>query len=272
MPAARSPVSPIIRYPGGKQHQLDYLRQFLPSADEVSGTYIEPFVGGAAVFLSIRPRTALLSDLNHELIDLYRGIRTAPRSVWAAYAAYRTTKREYLRVRGLEPASLPLPARAARLLYLNRTCFKGNWRHNAKGEFNVGYGGQSRRWVISEECLCAVSSALRRATIVCGDFEAIVNDAANGDYLFLDPPYRRGERDMTHSHYQPRRFSFEDHYRLSDALRRAKRRGVRWALTTTAHPDVLELFDGFRVMDLPSRGASGGCSGEALVLSDRGRR
>ncbi len=263
---------PVVRYPGGKQRLIAFLSGFLPKPSQVTGRYMEPFVGSAAVFLHVRPRKATLSDTNPELIDLYLGIKKSPTGVWRAYSGFKNTKREYLRVRKLDPVRLDLVDRAARLLYLNRTCFKGNWRHNRKGEFNVGYGGQSRRWVLSEDYLTGVSRALRRAVIECGDFEEMIDRAEPGDYLFLDPPYRPGERELLHIHYHAKRFAFDDHRRLAAALRRADRREVEWCLTTSGHADIRRLFRGYQIEEIPNRGKQGASSGEVLVLSKRGRR
>ena len=120
-------IAPVLRYPGGKQRILKFLSAYLPPAGSIGGRYIEPFVGGASVFLHVGPHRAILSDSNAELIDLYRGIKLEPLSVWRTYASFLDTKEEYIRVRRINPRWLNLAERTARLLYLNRTCFKGNW-------------------------------------------------------------------------------------------------------------------------------------------------
>ena len=268
--AIRPRVLPVVRYPGGKQRLLAFLNEFLPKQDGISGRYMEPFVGGASVFLHLRPRRAILADLTSELIDLYKGIRKAPLSVWKKYRSFGDTKDEYRRVRSMDPSQMELADRAARLLYLNRTCFKGNWRHNAKGEFNIGYGGQSRRWVVTRDYLSAVSRALRYASLRCSDFEPIIENAVEGDYLFLDPPYLPGQKQLVHDHYSWIRFTFSDHERLANALRRCADRGVRWAMTTSGHRDVLALFRGFRVRKIPQRGPRANGSGEVLILAHGG--
>ena len=263
-------VLPVLRYPGGKQRMLTFLSRFLPKGDEIRGRYVEPFVGGGAVFLYVQPRRAVISDLNSELIDLYRGIRIDPLGVWKRYVLWGSTKEEYNRVRTLDPSQLGVTERAARLLYLNRTCFKGNWRHNANGEFNIGYGGQSRRWVVTKDYLVGVSGALACAEIRCGDFEPVIDGCGQGDYLFVDPPYRPGQRELVNAHYLWKRFTFADDERLAAALRRCLKRGVTWCLTTSAHADILRLFQGFRVLEVPPRREGLSSSGEVLILGDGG--
>lgn len=244
---------------------LSFLDDFLPSRTEINGRYVEPFLGGGAVFLHLRPRRALLSDHNSDLIDLYKGIKRDPTAVWRQYKSFGGTKQDYFRIRDSGTSALHVVQHAARLLYLNRTCFKGNWRHNGSGRFNVGYGGQSRRWVITKDYLLSVSNTLSTARLICDDFEPIIDDCVRGDFIFLDPPYRPGERDLVHAHYKPNSFQFADHERLARSLRRSSRRGVKWCLTTSAHPDILCLFKGQRVEHVPCSGRTGAT--QAVVLS-----
>lgn len=264
-------ISYFLRYPGGKRRLLVFLKDHLPSPESIAGRYIEPFVGSGAVFFHLEPQNALLSDANPELIDIYRGIRYSPSRVWKAYEKFGSTKKDYKQVRDRKTEN-NLIGRAARMLFLNRTCFKGMWRHNREGKFNVGYGGQSRRWVITEEDLQSISKRLKKAKITCGDFEGIINDATKGDFLFLDPPYKPHEKDCTNSHYVWQQFGFEDHQRLAKVLKQAKKRGVKWALTTSAHPKILSLFSGNYVIKIPKGtgrlpGIMTKNSGEVLISS-----
>lgn len=265
------PINYFLRYPGGKRRLLIFLKDYLPSPENIKGRYIEPFVGSGAVFFYLEPQKALLSDANPELIDIYRGIRYSPQKVWKIYKKFGSTKKDYKRIRDQKKEKSVIK-RAARMLFLNRTCFKGMWRHNREGKFNVGYGGQARRWVISEADLSEINKRLRKTRVVCSDFERIIESATEGDFIFLDPPYKPNEQEYTNNHYVSQQFHFEDHQRLAKALKRAKKRGAKWAMTTSAHPKILALFRGFYVIKIPKgTGALPGImtenSGEALVLS-----
>lgn len=262
----------LLRYPGGKQRQLPGFFHLLPSRDEIAGHYIEPFVGGGAIFFSINPRKATLSDINRELIDLYRGIRWAPRKVWSVYKSFPSTKTAYYRIRDQSTEDVDLTQRAARILYINRTCFKGMWRHNSNGDFNVGYGGQDRRWVISEEDLLAVAKRLKGVLLKTCDFEEVVNETQEGDFIFLDPPYKPGGRQLVHGHYQFGTFDFADQKRLAASLRQASNRGVIWAMTNSYHPDIFGLYRDYKVILLPKGtgqeiGHIVDASGEALFCN-----
>jgi DNA adenine methylase len=261
-----------IRYPGGKQRFLAQIVAHLPAVDNIRGRFVEPFLGAGAVFFALQPRPSLLNDKNPELIDLYRGIRHDHREVWRRFSAYPSGKRAYYQVRKQIPESWGVVAKAARTLYLNRTCFKGMWRQNSRGMFNVGYGGQSRRWAISEDDLAAVAKALRRATLTCSDFESVVDDAAPADFLFVDPPYHPGRRESPVEHYMFSQFTYDSHKRLASALKRATKRGVLWAMTTSSHTDIIALHKKMHVFPFKAGvGESPGKitrdTGEVLILN-----
>jgi DNA adenine methylase len=252
--AAEAPVNQLttfLRYPGSKRRMLAFLSEYLPASKTISGRFIEPFVGGGAIYFHLQPKNALLADLNPELIDLYRGIAKNPDRVWRIYRAYPQGKAAYKCIRAARVDVLSLPQRAARSLYLNRTCFKGMWRHNLAGRFNVGYGGESRRWVIARKNLFALSTLLSTASLKCCDFEPTICGSKSGDYLFLDPPYRPGAKEQTTEHYAGRQFTFKDHKRLAAALRAADKRNVRWSMTVSSHPSILGLYRGFSVTSIP---------------------
>jgi DNA adenine methylase len=249
---------------------LNFLARRLPKPDDVVGRFIEPFVGGGAIYFHLRPRSAVLADINGELIDLYMGICSSPSRVWDIYRAFPGTKSGYSKVRDSDVRKLTSLQRAARSLYLNRTCFKGMWRHNLEGKFNIGYGGQSRRWAIRRRDLVALARLLKSASLRCSDFEPIISEARTSDYLFLDPPYRPGEREQQHKHYSGRSFSFEDHRRLASSLKDADKRGVRWSLTISSHHDILNLYKKFGSWPIPrgtgsTIGAMAQHSGEVLI-------
>jgi DNA adenine methylase len=244
-------VARFLRYPGSKRRMLEFLLEHLPDSGAIKGRFIEPFVGSGVVYFAISPKTAILGDLNRELIDLYLGIVRSPDRVWRLYRSFPSNKRGYRKIRGIDTSSLTLLQRAARSLFLNRTCFKGMWRHNLKGQFNIGYGGQDRRWSVSRRDLFEVAECLQNAQIHCCDFEKLIGLAGPKDFLFLDPPYRPGEREQLHDHYSARRFTFVDHRRLASALKSADQRGIGWALTVSDHRDIIRMYNGFKQLPIP---------------------
>lgn len=239
----------FLRYPGGKGKQVDFLEQYLP---KIKGRYVEPFVGGGALFLHLQPEEALLADLNKELIELYRGVKNYPHKVWETFKLFPAGKIAYYKIRNRKVENKPLYYRAARTLYLNRTCFKGMWRHNTQGNFNVGYGGEDRRWSITHEKIVKLSKILKRAVIGKLDFEDTLNQSANGDFIFLDPPYQPGRREMKQAHYINGSFSFEEQVRLARSLKKvSKNVKTKWMMTNSSHPDIVGLYKDFYVIKIP---------------------
>lgn len=232
----------FIRYPGGKQRITSQIVPYLPRKEAIKGRFVEPFLGGGAVFFLLEPQHAILADINTELITLYNGIRLFPLEVWDIFKSFASTKEAYYQIRDAEIEREDIAFKAARTLYLNRTCFKGMWRHNAQGQFNVGYGGQSRRWVIDETALLEVSNRLQNTDLLCSDFQPVIDSCGPHDFIFVDPPYLPGERKLLHSHYVYNKFSFTEYQRLASVLHQATQKGIKWALTISSHPDILSLY------------------------------
>jgi DNA adenine methylase len=229
---------------------LSFLMPLLPKRNDIAGTYYEPFLGGGAVFFSLNPRLSIISDRNQELVNLYFALKHNPSKVWQNFLAFPDTKEDYYIIRSEIYGDSEF--KAARTLYLNRTCFKGMWRYNSNGKFNVGYGGQDRRWAISENSLKSVSKHLESAEIINSDFEAVISIATAEDFIFLDPPYKPGAKEMDDGHYQFGCFSYGDQNRLATALHKATTTGVKWAMTTSSHPDILKLYrKGCKIIQIP---------------------
>jgi len=243
----------FLRYPGGKSNMLAFLVKYLPSAEDIQGHYIEPFLGGGAIFLNIQPKKALLSDINPELIDLYKGIRLYPHKVWRIFESFPTGKDSYYEVRDREVNGSPLYYRAARTLYLNRTCFKGMWRHNSNGKFNVGYGGEGRRWAITHKNIIDLSLIFRKAEIRKTGFEETLSVVSPGDFIFLDPPYVPGEKSLNEAHYIHGSFTYDDQIKLSMILKHiSKISNVKWLMTNSSHADIKNLYAEFKIKRIPT--------------------
>lgn len=219
----------------------------LPRAAQWTGGYYEPFVGGAAVFLRLRPPGAVLSDVNEELVHLYSVVRDDVEALIEDLGRHTYERQYYYAVRALDPAELSPIERASRMMFLNRTCFNGLWRVNRRGEFNVPFGRYTNPRLCPEERLRAMSVALADAEIHNVDFEDAVRSARRGDFVYFDPPYVPLSRTANFTGYTAGSFDLSDQERLARVFAALTRRGVRCMLSNSDTPLVRELYADFHL-------------------------
>jgi DNA adenine methylase len=242
-------AKPVVKWAGGKQGLARELIGFFPRDFAV---YFEPFVGGGSVLFALRPERAVVGDLNEWLLDGYEAIRTDYGRVAKLLDGLRNTKEEYLRIRRVAPEGLDLFQRAAHLIYLNKTCFRGLFRVNRHGRFNVPYGAYHRRYY-DRANLRAVAAALQGVDIRRGDFELCLADVSRKDFVYLDPPYYKLGGYADFNRYTKFQFRENDHVRLAAFCRELDERGVRWAVSNSDTAFVRDLFAGFRIVSLSNR-------------------
>ncbi|KAA6465277.1 Dam family site-specific DNA-(adenine-N6)-methyltransferase [Acidobacteria bacterium AB60] len=226
-------VAPILRWAGSKRKLIPELLKHAPK-DYVR--YIEPFCGSACLFFSLRPKNAMISDLNRELIEAYRTLAAHPKLVHRAVVAMPRTNQFYYRLRRKDPASLDEISRAARFVYLNRNCFNGVFRLNRAGKFNVPRGSRAGETPsLSQFLQCAL--LLRKADLRVGDFESATSKIRHGDFVYLDPPYaKRGSR--RRGEYGYASFDIPDLARLERVLRAINDKGATFLLSYDCCPEI----------------------------------
>lgn len=205
------------------------------------GNYVEPFVGSGAVFFALLPESAVLADTNRELIETYEAIVSEPGKVIAALKIHsrKHDSEYYYKVRESKPYSAH--GKAARMIYLNRTCFNGLYRVNSRGKFNVPRG--TRNSVIFEEDnFHGIASILERVQFKCEDFEETLEHCIKGDLAFVDPPYTVKHNTNAFIKYNERMFSWDDQIRLAGCLTRLAQRGVQVVMTNADHCAIRELY------------------------------
>lgn len=232
-------VKPFLKWAGGKRW-LVASDQFQPPKFE--GRYIEPFLGGAAVYFHLRPASALLSDMNGRLIEVYQVVRDTPDLLRRSLRDLQNNhSRSFYYEERARKRTKP-HTRAAQFLYLNRTCWNGLYRENQQGQFNVPIGTKSTIYDANENWK-SISKLLSWAELTAGDFEQTVDKAEKGDFIFADPPYTTAHNNNGFVKYNQDIFSWKDQERLRDALVRAVGRGAKVMLTNADHESVHELFD-----------------------------
>lgn len=231
-------VVPFLKWAGGKRWLTNAHSNIFPTH---FNHYYEPFLGSGAVFFSIRPTKATLSDINPELIACYSAVRDHWISVKNHLEIHhkKHSKEYYYQVRQEKPTD-PV-VRAARFIYLNRTCWNALYRVNLKGEFNVPIGTKSNV-LLDTDNFEEISNYLSRATIANLDFEEVIDQAEKDDLIFADPPYTVKHNFNGFVKYNEKMFHWDDQIRLSKSLINASARGCKIIITNAHHPSIMELY------------------------------
>jgi DNA adenine methylase len=244
-------VTPFLKWAGGKRwlwrrHGDVFPRDF--------NRYIEPFLGGGAIFLNLQPKEALLSDSNGDLVNTYVQVRDCWRAVYNRLVRHQRShcQSHYYDVRASVPHD-PID-RAARFLYLNRTCWNGLYRVNRKGVFNVPMGTKSAV-LLESDSFPLISKILCRAKVEAMDFAESLSRAKRRDLVFVDPPYTVNHNHNGFLKYNEKIFSWNDQIGLADSVEAAARRGAKIIVSQADHQSIRDLYCGIgkiRVIDRAS--------------------
>src|SRR5262245_56697666 len=217
-------------------------------------TYYEPFIGGGAVFFALaaehRFERAVIADRNPWLIEVYKTVRDDVSGLIRAlsrHASHATDEDYYYEVRALDPAPLSSTERAARILFLNKTCYNGLYRVNRRGQFNVPFGRYAKPRVCNEEVLLAASRALAKVEIKNADFEIVSRQAKRGDAIYFDPPYVPVSATASFTAYDSHAFGTSDHERLTTTYRACVSRGAVAVLSNSDTELTRTLYEGLDV-------------------------
>lgn len=235
-------IGPFIKWAGGKQSIADQLLACFPNDFDC---FYEPFVGGGSVFMATEWKNAVISDVNSWLVDTYKAIRDDWKRVAEILDTMPNEKSFFLDLRSKHSSAYKTQFdRAAAFIYLNKTCFRGLFRVNKRGYFNVPYGEYDRRYYDPSN-LRGVSELLRRVEIFHGDFELCLSTATSRDFVYFDPPYYKLGGYSDFNRYTPDQFKEAEHIRLAALCRELDQRGIRWAASNSDTPFTRELFKGF---------------------------
>lgn len=238
-------AKPVLKWAGGKSQLLDELMLREPKS---YGKYIEPFIGGGALFFATNPENAVISDSNPELINLYKTIASDLENLIKELKVHKNNKDYFYELREINETKLTPVQKAARTIYLNRTCFNGLYRVNRKGKFNVPFGSYINPKICDESNLYQVSQFLQGKTVVCGDYKDVLKKyAQSGDFVFLDPPYLSISEYSDFKRYTKDQFYEEDHKELAKEVSRLCDLGCHVVLTNSNHPLVHELYKQYKI-------------------------
>lgn len=256
--------SPFLRWAGGKTWLIKFWDEIV--RDMNFNSYIEPFLGGGAIYFSIfNKHKSILSDLNPELINAYNIVKNKPEELIEILLSYENTKESYYEIRGKKSDSDI--EKAAIFIYLNQTSYNGLYRVNKKGEYNVPYG--NRKKDINIEKIRNASVALKDTLLMDGDFTKTLEFVNKGDLVFLDPPYTVSHNSNGFIKYNRNLFSLDDQYRLSEYIDRVKEKGAYYILTNAAHETVKDIFNkGDKIYELERSSVIGGKNSNRGLISE----
>ncbi len=244
-------AQPFVKWAGGKQRLLPMLDPLFPAH---FGAYHEPFLGGGAVFFFLqrigRVKQAILSDVNPELVRLYRVIRDDVERLVAELATYPYDPEFYYATREKVPEELDPIERAARMLYLNRTCYNGLYRVNRRGKFNVPIGRYDKPTICNDTNLRNVHHALQGCEIQRWGFETILEVSQAGDFVYLDPPRIAIGASNWNTQRTTTGFLPSDEGRLYEVFRRLDKRGCLVMMSQTHTPSTRKAYQAYDVREI----------------------
>lgn len=246
----------FVKWAGGKSQLI---KQFNPLFPQQIENYFEPFVGGGAVFFHVmqeyKPKTALISDTNSELIDTYQVIRDNPAKLSKLLKQHKAKhcKEYYYKIRGENPDALSKTERAARFVYLNKTCFNGLYRVNSKNGFNVPMGSYKKPSIPCEDDLLLASKLLQNVDIKNMHFSEVLNHASKGDFVYMDPPYYPVKEGKSFTSYTSNDFSADDHRQLAEVYGKLSKKGAQAMLSNSDTPFVRELYSKYDITPVQAK-------------------
>lgn len=244
---------PFVKWVGGKTQLIPQLAMLMPPQ---YGTYFEPFLGGGALFFHLKPRKAYINDINKVLIHTYQTIKKHPGQLCSDLCALEAEyvplnhdqRKSYFYDRRDEFNSIEVPnaRQAALMIFLNKTCFNGMYRENAKGKFNVPFGDYKKPTICDRDNLYAVHQLLQHVEPTSTSYLDAVKHAKKGDFIYFDPPYHPLSTTSSFTSYSPDSFGRRDQEQLRGLFVELDKRGCYVMLSNSASEYIKKLYAGYR--------------------------
>ena len=273
---------PILKWVGGKGQLADELLKFIPKK---FNAYYEPFVGGGALFFALYNRGLLadkhivLSDINQELISTYEAVRDNVNLIITTLSyggsSFKNDRASFEFVRSARYLyrATAKHVRAARMIYLNKTCYNGLYRVNKKGEFNVPFGKYKNPTICDEVNLRAVSGALQNVGLLCQSFKGVFLTAEKNDFVYFDPPYYPISKTANFTAYARGCFPESEQIALRAIFGELTQRGVKAMLSNSDTPFIRETYEGYNIHQvfssrrINSKGSGRGKISELIICN-----
>lgn len=244
-------IAPVLKWAGGKRQLLDTLIPLVPKDYSV---YCEPFVGGGALFFALQPQSACINDVNHELIRVYTVIKNDVDVLIEQLKQFQNNKDQFYEIRSWDRnkdkyTHLSDIEKAARIIYLNKTCFNGLFRVNASGEFNVPFGNYANPNIVNEPVLRAISFYFNNSEIVFNavDYAEILKNLPDNAFVYLDPPYDPVSVTANFTSYTKDGFSRDEQIRLRKCCDELNERSIKFMLSNSATDFICDQYSKYNI-------------------------
>lgn len=269
-------VSPFLKWVGGKRQLMSSIVDLLPKNIK-DLKYIEPFIGGGAVFFHLQPENAIINDLNKELINVYNVVKNNLSELLADLKKHDNNAEYFYEIRGLDRTdefkNLTSVQRASRVLFLNKTCFNGLYRVNSAGEFNAPFGRYKNPNIVNEPTLKAVNKFLNsnNIEIKSGDYSEVLNKVDKKCFVYLDPPYHPISENSNFTGYIQGGWNIYDQIDLKKVCDELNNKGVNFLLSNSSSEFIKDLYKDYKITSVKanrainSNGADRGEVEEVLI-------
>lgn len=265
---------PFLKWVGGKTQLLPEIMKRIPKTFK---NYFEPFVGGGALFFSLQPKSAQLSDMNTELINTYVAVQNNVESLIKDLKKHVYREDYFYKIRNADrkPSFNKWSSvqRASRTIFLNKTCYNGLYRVNSKGEFNTPLGKYVNPTIVDADNLRACSDALENVTIYSADFREVGNRAKRGDFVYFDPPYVPLSATSYFTSYNKEGFDHTMQEALYALCCKLDLKGVKFMVSNSSAPYILKRYKKYKVERIRatrminSKGSGRGKIDEVLITN-----
>ncbi|MBK2404373.1 DNA adenine methylase [Erysipelothrix sp. strain 2 (EsS2-7-Brazil)] len=274
-------VKPVLKWVGGKRQLID---KIVPLIDIENKIYVEPFVGGGAILFELQPESSIINDYNEELMNVYKVIKENPTQLLNQLLIHKENNSEsyYYKIRSLDRSEdynkLNSVEKAARIIYLNKTCYNGLYRVNSSGQFNSPFGRYKNPNIINEITINAVSEYFNEndVNILSGDYRKVLETVDSNHFVYLDPPYMPISFSSSFTGYTDNGFGLNEQIVLRDECVRLHKKGVKFIQSNSCSEKIYELYseiEGFTILtvdatrSINSRGDKRGLIEEVLITN-----
>jgi len=243
-------MKPVLKWAGGKRQLSKYLTKYINLEKIGKATYFEPFFGGGYLFFMMAPNKSVINDLNEELINVYLSIKNDPSKLIELLSDHekRNSKEYFYKIRNFDRMpnlALSNVQRAARTIYLNKTCYNGLYRVNSSGQFNVPFGNYKNPKILDKENILDIHNFMVKSNVKITnlDFDSAVKKAKKGDIIYFDPPYDYEDQEGF-VNYIKEGFTREDLVRLKNTCDNLIKKGCLVLISNNDTKFVRSLFKG----------------------------